>query len=790
MQPALAEDRSANIAPADVRAELTKILHSGEFIRRPQLQRFLRFVVEEELAGRGAQLKEYVLGVGVFGRPADFDPRVDSLVRVEARRLRAVLESYYAAEGRSDPLRIEIQKGSYLPSFVRVDELRSAIVTEDNAPPHEGLAGRARRLPSDNRLLTVGLIFLALFVIGSSALLLYHARQRTALSERDSIVLAEFSNSTGDGVFDETLKQGLIMELEQSPYLNILSDRHAGQVLRLMGQSPAAHLNETLAREVCIRSGSKAVVTGAITRLGGQYVIGLTAVNCATGDALVHLQTEATNKESVLTALGRAASRLREKLGESLNSIQKFDVPIEEATTPSLEALQAYGLGRRMAREKGSPADIPYYKLATELDPKFAVAYAALGVSYVNLAQPSTGADYIRRAYELRERVSEREKFRISAYYYQVVSGDLNRSIEIYELWKQSYPRDFAPYINLGLAYTWMGQYEKCTAETQYALKLEPNNVLPYSNLAASYIKLGRPQDADAVMRDATAKNLSGKFLYSNLYELAFFRGDSAGMEQQVASASGKAGDEDALLSLQSDTEAYYGRLRSARDYSSRAVDLATQAHATEAAAGWMVNSALREAEFGNASLARKSVAGSLRLSRGRDVLVMSALTLARAGDAAGAHRIAQALATEYPTNTIIQLYWLPTIRASINLSRHQPKRAIDALQTASPFELGSPPPIGVASLYPVYLRGEAYLLDAQGEAAAREFRKIVDHPGLVLNFPLHALAYLKLGQARELSHDQAGARQAYQQFLTLWKGADPEIPALREAQIRYARLQ
>ncbi len=790
MQPALAEDRSANIAPADVHAELTKILHSGEFIRRPQLQRFLRFVVEEELAGRGAQLKEYVLGVGVFGRPADFDPRVDSLVRVEARRLRAVLENYYASEGRADPLRIEIQKGSYLPSFVRVDILKSAIVTKGNAPLHEGLRDSAHRLPSDNRLLTVGLIVLALFIVGSSALLLYRSRHRSALSERDSIVLAEFTNSTGDAVFDETLKQGLTMELEQSPYLNILSDRHAAQVLKLMGQPPAAHLNETLAREVCIRSGSKAVVTGAITRLGDQYVIGLTAVNCATGDALVHLQTEATSKESVLTALGRAASTLREKLGESLNSIQKFDVPIEEATTSSLEALQAYGLGRRMAREKGSPADIPYYKLAIELDPKFAVAYAALGVSYVNLAQPSTGADYIRKAYELRERVSEREKFRISAYYYQAVSGDLNKSIEIYELWKQSYPRDFAPYINLGLAYTWMGQYEKCTAETYYALKLEPNNVLPYSNLAASYIKLGRPQDADVVMRDATAKNLSGKFLYSNLYELAFFRGDAAGMEQQLAKASGKAGDEDALLSLQSDTEAYYGRLRSARDYSARAVDLATQAHATEAAASWMVNSALREAEFGNASLAQRSVAGSLRLSRGRDVLVMSALTLARSGDAAGANRLAQALGTEYPTNTIIQLYWLPTIRAAINLSRHQPKPAIDSLQTASPFELGSPPPIGVASLYPAYLRGEAYLLNAQGEAAAREFRKIVEHPGLVLNFPLHAIAYLKLGQACALSHDQAGARQAYQQFLTLWKGADPEIPALREAQIRYARLQ
>jgi len=790
MQPVHAEDRSTSITAADIRAELNKILHSAEFIRRPQLQRFLNFVVEEELAGRGVQLKEYVLGVGVFGRPADFDPRVDSLVRVEARRLRAVLETYYAAEGRADALRIEIQKGSYLPSFVRPDELSPTVDTTQNAPAHEASPSGVHRLASKNRLLTVGLILPAIALLAGGAFLLFPLRHPPALTERDSIVLAEFTNSTGDPVFDETLKQGLTMELEQSPYLNILSDRHAGQVLKLMGQSPAAHLNENLAREVCIRSGSKAVVAGAINRLGDQYVIGLTATNCATGDALVHLQAEAKNKESVLTALGGAAVRLREKLGESFSSIQRFDAPIEEATTSSLEALQAYGLGRRMAREKGSPADIPYYKLALELDPKFAVAYAALGVSYVNLAQPSMGTDYIRKAYELRERVSERERFRISAYYYHVVSGDLNKSIETYELWKQSYPRDIAPYINLGVAYTWMGQYEKCAAETREALKLDTNYVLSYSNLAASYIKLGRPQDAEATLREATSKNLTSKFLYSNLYELAFFRGDDAGMAQQLAAVKGKSRDEDPLLSLQSDTEAYYGRLRSARDYSQRAIVLATQSKTNEAAAGWMVNSALREAEFGNVSVAQKRVAGSLRLSRGRDVLVVAALTLARSGDAAGAHRLAQELDREYPTNTIIQLYWLPTIRAAIDLSKHQPKPAIDELQTTSPFEFGSPPPMGIASLYPVYLRGEAYLLNAQTEAAAREFQKIIDHPGLVLNSPLHALAYLKLGQARDLAHDRAGARLAYQQFLAVWKGADPDIPLLQEAHSGYARVQ
>ncbi len=789
MQPVHAEDRCSSIAAADIRAELSKVLHSAEFVRRPQLQRFLNFVVEEELAGRGAQLKEYVLGVGVFGRPADFDPRVDSLVRVEARRLRAVLETYYTAEGRADPLRIEIQKGSYLPSFVRKDEPRLTVVS-DAAPAREGLGKRTRRLRFNNRILAIGSILVALALLAAGALVLFPFQHKPALTERDSIVLADFTNSTGDPVFDETLKQGLSMELEQSPYLNILSDRHTGQILKLMGQSPAAHLNETLAREVCFRSGSQAVVSGAISRMGEQYVVGLTATSCATGDSFVHLQAQARNKESILASLGEAAVRLRETLGESLSSIQKFDAPIEEATTSSLEALQAYGMGRRIAREKGSPADIPYYKLAIELDPKFALAYAALGVSYVNLAQPSTGTEYVRKAYELRDRVSEREKYRISAYYYHVVNGDLNKSIETYELWKQSYPREFAPYINLGIAYTWMGQYDKCAAETQQALKLEPNNVLAYSNLAASYMKLGRPQDAEAVTRAAAARNLTSKFLYSNLYALAFYRGDNAGMAQQLASVKGKGGDEDPLLSLQSDTEAYYGRLRSGRAYSQHAVELATQAKSNEAAAGWMANSALREAEMGNGSVARRQVAQSLRLSKGRDVLVLAALTLARGGDVNGAQRWLQELETRYPTNTIIKEYWHPTIQAAIELGNHEPKRAVERLQTVSPLEFGSPPPMGVATLYPVYLRGEAYLLDGQGEAATREFQKIVEHPGLVLNFPLHALAYLKLGNARELAHDSAGARQSYQQFLTLWKEADPEIPLLREAQANYARLQ
>ena len=808
MQPAAcAQDRTASILAADIRAELEKVLGSKEFVRRPQLQRFLNFVVEEELAGRGGQLKEYVLGVGVFGRPADFDPRLDSLVRVEARRLRAALEKYYDEEGRGDPIIIDLQKGSYLPSFRRSAEADSPrIVSPVTGQTHGSVLGITHRLAQlimprrsasapeqaaqNIRNGSLGLAFLVLILVAVAASVFFHFRHAQALTERDSIVLAEFANSTGDPVFDETLKQGLTMELEQSPFLNILNDRRVGEVLKLMGRSAATHLNQDLAREVCLRSGSKATVAGSISRLGSQYVIGLTATNCSTDDAFAHLQIEANNKEAVLNALSTAAARLRGKLGESLSSIEKFDVPIEEATTPSLDALQAYGLGRRTAREKGSPADIPYYKLAIELDPKFAVAYAALGVSYVNLGQPSMAIDYVRKAYELRERVSEREKYRISAYYYHVVTGELDKSIETYELWKQSYPRDFAPYINLGIGYTWMGQYEKCAEETKEALSLEPNNVLPYSNLAASYIKLGRPQDAEAVLSEARARNLTSKFLRSNLGYLAFLRGDAATMEKQFAEVKDKAGDEDPLLSQQADTEAYFGRLKRAREFTRRAVDSATRLQAKEAAAGWLVNSALREAEFGNASEARKDVHESLRLSTGRDVIVLATLALARAGDVDGAQRLVGDLQREYPSNTVIRGYWLPTIQAAIEVHKHNPKQAIALLQPVLPYELGSPPPMGLASLYPVYLRGEAYLAARQGAAAAGEFQKILDHPGLVLNFPLHALAQLQLGKARALAHDQAGARQAYQQFLAVWKDADPDIPVLREAKTSYARVR
>jgi hypothetical protein len=785
MRPAIAPGTEV-ISAEEIRTELEKVLASAELARCPQLQRFLHFVVEEELAGRGDQLKEYVLGVGVFGRPPDFDPRLDSLVRVEARRLRAALEKYYAQSGQSDPITIKLQKGAYLPSFHRALEAEGLHRVARIGEPSQ----LAKEKPAQKWKPVTFVIVTGVALVIAVAAFVLRSRPAPTFTERDSIVLGEFVNTTSDTAFDDTLKQGLTVALEQSPFLNIISERRAAQTLKLMGRSAAERLNPELAREVCLRTGSKATVAGSIGRMGNQYVIGLTATDCGTGDPFAHLQVETASRERVLASLGTAAFDLRRKLGESLGTMQKFDTPIEEATTPSLEALQAYSRGRKTAREKGSPADIPFYQRAIELDPNFAVAYAALGVSYMNLGQPSVAGRYVAKAYELRERVSEREKYRIAANYYHVVTGELEKSAETYELWKQSYPRDFAPYINLGVGHTWLGKYDKSVTETKEALRLEPNNVLAYTNLAALYIKLGRLNEAKTILDEARAQNLAGKLLRSNLYYLAFLRGDNQAMAQQLSAVRDKPGDEDPLLSQQSDTEAYYGRLNRARELSRQAVQSATRAKAQEAAAGWLVNAALREAEYGNSAEAPKDIAKALHLSGGRDVKAVAALGLARVGNVAEAEGLLRSLEKEYPANTVIRVYWAPTIRAAIAIQKGNSRAALELLQSVAPYEIGSPPPMGLATLYPVYLRGQAYLLARQGDAAAKEFQTILDHPHLVLNFPLHALARLQLGRAQVMLGDRARARATYLDFLNLWKDADAEIPVLKSAKAESAWLQ
>jgi serine/threonine protein kinase/tetratricopeptide (TPR) repeat protein len=622
-----------------------------------------------------------------------------------------------------------------------------------------------------------------------AAVLYFRPHPAAQLTEKDTIVLADFTNTTGDPVFDDALKQALAVDLGQSPFLNILSDRRVGETLQLMGRPATERVTPDVAREICVRTGSKATLSGSISKLGSQYLIGLEAVSCNNGDNLAKEQTEASSKEEVVKAVDKAALSLRAKLGESLASVQKFDVPVE-ATTPSLEALKAFSMGMTARQEKGEAKAIPFFRRAIELDPNFAVAYASLGAAYSNLGQASLAAQNITKAYGLRDRVSERERYRISSLYYQSVTGELEKASQVYELWEQSYPREMITHTNLGFIYSVLGQNEKSVAETEEALRLEPNNLNAYGNLAASNLDLGRLDAAQQALARAQALHLDGGWLRQVAYFVAFLKNDPAQMAQQVEWAAGKPGDEDLLLSAQSDTEAYFGRVTKARDYTRRAADSATRSDSKETAAVWQVNAGLREAEFGNAAAAKLAVSSALALSAGRDVKMLGALALARCGETAKAKAMVEEVEKADPANTVLKLYWLPTLKAVIDLNGNNSAQALESLEAAAPYELGTPQQFAVGTMYPVYVRGQAYLQARNGTAAAAEFQKIIDHRGLVINFPLGALAHLQIGRAYVLSGDTAKARTAYQDFLALWKDADPDVSILKEAKAEYEKVK
>src|SRR5215469_13620188 len=618
---------------------------------------------------------------------------------------------------------------------------------------------------------------------------LFHTRKAQALTDKDTIVLGDFTNTTGESVFDDTLKQALAVDLGQSPFLNVLSEDKVRQTLREMTRSPNERLTPDLAREVCQRAGSKAYLAGSIVPLGSQYVIGLEAVNCPSGDTLAREQVTATGKEQVLSTLGRASVKLRNEMGESLSSVQKFNVPLEQATTNSLEALKAYTLGRKAYREKGDAEAVPYYKRAIELDSNFALAYDSLGLSYNNLNQPRLGAEYLKKAFDLRDNVTEREKFRVTAHYYSPGTGDMEKAIQTNKLWIEVYPRDFVAYSNLGTTYMVLGQYEHAAAATREALHLEPNNVVSYENLGEIYLALNRFDDARATTEEALRRKLDGISLHLNMYILAFFQSNPAEMKRQADWAVGKPGAENQMLSLESDTDAWIGRLGKARELSRRAVDSARRHDEKEPAALWQANAAIREALFGNADAARQSAAVAAALAPGSlNADAQTAVAYALAGGRA------QALADDFdkrvPQDTVVQSVWLPTIRAQFELNRKNAAQSIELLQPAAPYELGTLSGSATNScLFPMYVRAQAYLKAQQGSAAVAEFQKILDHRGLLWNCATGPLAHLGLARAYSLEDDPAKARAAYQDFLTLWKDADPDIPVLKQAKEEYAKL-
>ena len=624
---------------------------------------------------------------------------------------------------------------------------------------------------------------IAALLLAVVAGIFFYTRRSSHLTEKDSILLADFVNTTGDPVFDGTLKQALAVQLEQSPYLNVFPQGRVRDTLRFMGRSPDERVTPDLAREICQREGIKAIIDGTIGNIGSQYVVDVNAINCQNGDTLAHEQVQADTKEQVLGAVGKAASSLRGKLGESLASVQKFDAPIEGATTSSLEALKAFSLGEA-EREKGSElASIPLYKRAIELDPNFAIAYAHLGQVYDNSGLNGPAIESTKEAFARRERTSELEKLYISTHYYGIVTGELDKSIDAYHLWKRTYPRDNVPTNNLSVDYATVGRWDEALPEAQETMRLAPNSALSYRNLAADYLGLNRLAEAKALREKQVAAKLDNVNDHGQVYVIAFLEGDTAAMQREADWAKGKSDEYDTLLVV-AQAQASLGQIQKARQTYNQAVEIAQRGKVDEVAARIMALNARDEALLGNTVQARERAAAALAISRSRPTLVLAGGALALAGDLTQAAAIADELNKNYPTHTLVNAIWVPPIRAQIEIDRGDPAKAIELLRVVSPYEFGV-----AARVFPNYVRGQAYLKTRQGPEAVAEFQKILDHRGICGVSPECSLTHLQLGRARALSGDNAGARAAYQDFLALWKDADSDIPILKEAKAEYAKL-
>ena len=636
---------------------------------------------------------------------------------------------------------------------------------------------------SRGRLIAGAIVLLLLLVAGG---LYYRSRTSTAkLTDRDTVVLADFDNKTGDTAFDDTLKQALAAELAQSPFLSILSDEKVANTLKMMGKGQGEHLTKDVALEVCQRSSSASMLSGSIGQVGSHYNLVLNAINCSTGDLLATAQTEVNDKDHVLSGLGKLGTEIREKLGESLVTIQRYDKPLQQVTTPSFEALKAYTQADAITDDNGA---IPYYKRAIALDPNFASAWVAMGVRYSGLGENGLSNDAFTKAFELRDHVSDRERYRIESTYYMYVVGDLEKARQTYDIFAQAYPRESRPYTNGALVLFAYGQYDDALRKTLGAQRIEAS-AASYGNLIEAYTFVGQLDKAKEISDEAAAKRVVTADMLRGRYALAFLKNDQAGMAQQVAD-SAQLSAEDMLFSTASDAEAFYGRLAKARELSQKAVASALREQRKETAALWQLNSAQREAEFGNFAQARREAASASALISTHDAQVMAALVLARAGDHAGAQKLAEELARQYPSDTLINNYWLPVVRASI-LAATKPNDALHELETSARFEMGQalPQTESGALLYPVYVRGEVLLAAHRGGDAAREYQKMIDSPNLTQNGPLAPLARLGLARAYAAAGDTPKAKAAYQDFFSRWKDADSDIPVLVQAKAEYAKL-
>jgi len=769
----------------DVRAY--QLRQAGRVLKlEPTPMEVLLFLVQHpgELVTRD-QIVERIWGKDVF---LDTDNSINGAIR----KIRQVLK-----DDVEQPRFVETVSGKgyrFVASVgqveTRVGQDRTHYFTDRPIPTH-GSTGT----PLGKHPLAVAATAVTVLAVATVAYFYLHRAPK--LTDKDTIVLADFSNTTGDPVFDGTLRQGLAVQLEQSPFLSLISDERIQQMLKLMAKPADARLTPEVSREICERTASAAVLDGSIANLGSQYVLTLRAKDCRAGDVLDEEQVQAARKEDVLNALGQVASRFRTRVGESLSTVKSHDTPLAEATTPSLEALKVYSAGWQASFSSGSAASVPFFRRAVEIDPNFASAYATLGRMYGDIGESALSAKNISQAYQQRDRASDQEKFFISVNYELQVTGNREKARQTCDLWVRAYPRAWLPHALLsGAIYNTLGEYEKSVDEAKIAIGIDPDFSIGYSILAGSYLALDRTAEAGNTLQQAFDRKLEIPDFYVQRFVIAFLRDDQTEMGLEAAQSREKPYVDDWMYNAAAFVSSYSGRLEDARKMSRRAAGLARNADRRETEALYEADAAVREALFGNGSIANQRAMDALQISKSRDVVYFAGFALALTGDSSRSQALTEDLSRRLPEDTSVQFTYLPTLRALLALNHSQPSKAVELLQTAIPYEGGSPVEggseflLGTGNLYPAYVRGLAFLAKHDGAEAAAEFQKISDHRGLVGCDPVGALAHLQLGRAYALSGDKTKAKPAYQDFLTLWKDADANVPILKEAKAEYAKLQ
>jgi DNA-binding winged helix-turn-helix (wHTH) protein/tetratricopeptide (TPR) repeat protein len=630
-------------------------------------------------------------------------------------------------------------------------------------------------------------LLLGLSVLGFA---LYRRQALFQLSAQDAIVVADFENTTGDDVFDDALRQALLVGMQQSPNVQVLSDRKTAVILKQMGHSSEERISGQLGFQLCQRVGAKALLQGSISRVGSAYLVGLAAIRCENGKLIAHEQVEANEKGDVVDALGKTTEKLRERLGESLPSIRRYNAPLEQATTPSLDALKTYGAALATWDEKGDAAAIPLLKKAIQLDPNFAMAYGALADMEDNLGDSESAQGNATHAFQLRDRVTEPERDSIDARYYHHVTGELDKQIAVYERHLRNYPDTAMAHSELGAAYSNLGQVERGMVELRQALALAPERANAYGNLAEALMMAGNIDEAEAVLKQASDRNMRTDFLLEINYWDSFLRNDQAGMQRAVEQSASVPGAQGLLLSEQASTYAYHGQFNKSAVASASAAKQMVQDGDKASAALVLARAAVWQSEAGSALKAQSLMGQALKLDDSSQVRTLDALVAVESGDPAKSLNLCAALDKQSPAATFIQKYWLPVLRAQLALHHGDPGKAIELLSPALDTETAITDEFSTSSLYPAYVRGQAYLLNGDGKAAAVEFQKLTSHPGMVLNTPLAALARLQLARAYALSGDSSKALGSYREFLALWKDADRETPVLAKASAEFVRLQ